>query len=331
MNRFVVLRFPLFLFSAVLLLPPLAQAQWIKGEEPIMGTSVRVELWHEDRARGEAAVAAVMAEMHRIDKLMSPFIAQSELSHINQSAADHPVVVSRELLDLIKRSLEFSVKTSGSFDITFASAGFLYDYRRAIKPTEQMLETALPAIDYRHVIVDDKQSTVSFTRQGVIIDLGGIAKGHAVDQSIAILRNLGIEQALVSAGGDSRILGDKRGRPWMIGVRDPRNEEGTIVAIPLTDSAISTSGDYERYFELNGVRYHHILSPVTGKSVKSTRSVSILGPNATTTDALSTSVFVLGPKRGLALIESLPGIEAVIVDKKGRVRFSSGLNDVSAQ
>ena len=162
-------------------------------------------------------------------------------------------------------------------------------------------------IDYRHLVLDEKARSIRFKKPGVRIDLGGIAKGHAVDNSIRILRACGIQKAMVSAGGDSRIIGDRNGRPWMTGIKDPRHKDQSIVVIPLSDTAISTSGDYERYFEQDGVRYHHILSP------------------RTTTDGLSTTFFVLGPEAGLTLVEKLPGIDAVIIDAQGRVHYSSGL------
>jgi FAD:protein FMN transferase len=304
---------------------PLALAEWLEDEQAIMGTSIHVELWYEDRAAGEAAIAAVMAEMHRIDRSMSPYIDTSELSRINQEAASHPVVISQEMFDLITRSLAFSRLTGGAFDITFSSVGYLYDYRRHIKPSEAEIQRVLPGINYRHIILDGEQRTIRFERPGVRIDLGGIAKGHAVDTSIELLKQRGITHALVTAGGDSRIIGDRRGRPWMIGIRDPRRKDGMVAMLPLSDSAVSTSGDYERFFEADGVRYHHIINPKTGHSASEVRSATIIAPNATTTDGLSKTAFVLGPEKAMALIESLKDVEAVIVDKKGRLLYSRGL------
>ncbi len=302
-----------------------AQAQWLGDEQAIMGTSIRVELWQEDRAAGEAAIAAVMAEMRRIDRSMSPYIATSELSRINAEAASHPVVISQEMFDLIARSLALSTRTGGAYDITISSVGYLYDYRRHIKPSEADIQRALPGVNYRHITLDRDALTIRFARPGVRIDLGGIAKGHAVDACIALLQQRGIAHALVTAGGDSRIIGDRRGRPWMIGVRDPLHKDAMVAMLPLSESAVSTSGDYERYFEADGVRYHHILNPKTGHSASEVHSATIIADDATTTDGLSTSVFVLGPEQGMALVESLPGVEAVIVDKKGRLLYSRGL------
>jgi thiamine biosynthesis lipoprotein len=157
------------------------------------------------------------------------------------------------------------------------------------------------------------------------VDLGGIAKGHAVDRCIAILVQAGITDASVAAGGDSRIVGDRNGHPWTVGIRHPRRENEMSAVLPLVDTAISTSGDYERFFERDGIRYHHILDPQTGRSAAGAWSVTILGPDATTTDALSTSVFVLGVERGLSLIDRLPGVDAIVIDPQGQLRYSEGL------
>ena len=158
------------------------------------------------------------------------------------------------------------------------------------------------------------------------IDLGGFAKGYAVDNATRILRALGIRHAMVSAGGDSRVIGDKRGRPWTIGIRDPRGGAADVVAVlPLEDTSISTSGDYERYFDAGGERFHHLIDPATGRSPASVRSVTVLAEDGLTSEALSKAVFVLGTARGLALIDSFPGVDAIVVDAAGALHYSAGL------
>ena len=312
-------------------LPALAQAAWRTDEAAIMGTAVRVELWSADETAGKAAIAAVLDEMRRIDALWSPYKPDSELSRVNRDAATQPVEISAELIDLLGKSREMSERTQGAFDITYASVGYLYDYRRHQSPDDATVTGLLPAVDYRHVRVDAERKTVRFSRAGVRIDLGGIAKGYAVDRSIALLRARGITHATVSAGGDSRMIGSRNAiaqtpvKPWMVGVRDPRREGDYAAVIPLLDSAVSTSGDYERYFDADGKRFHHIIDPDTGRSANGVRSVTIIGPDATTTDALSTSVFVLGVEKGMTLIDALDGFEAIIVDAQGRLLYSRGL------
>jgi thiamine biosynthesis lipoprotein len=300
-------------------------ANWLHQDADIMGTRITVELFHEDPAVARQGVDAVLAEMRRIDNSMSPWIESSELARLNREAAVHPVVVSDELFTLIKTSLHFSDLTHGAFDITFASVGFLYDYRKGVRPDEHQRQAATELINYHNLVLDDAAGSIAYSRSGVRIDLGGIAKGHAVDRCIDLLQSLGISQAQVTAGGDSRMIGDRWGRPWNIGVRDPRDEKKLVAVIPLENVAVSTSGDYQRYFEEDGVRYHHIINPKSGDSARELHSVTIIGPDATTTDALSTSVFVLGLEEGMNLINHLPGIDAIVVDAQGRLHYSDEL------
>ena len=321
----LIKRITTILFCCLLLVPHIARADWHRTEAAIMGTAVTVELWHTDEKAGKALLDAVLVEMRRIDALMSTWKPDSQLSRINATAARKPAAVGSELRALIIRALGFSGLTGGAFDITYASAGRHYEDRNGNRPSEAEIAEALPAIDYRHVIIDPEHSTVRYRHPGVSIDLGGIAKGHAVDRAMNILQRAGVEHALVSAGGDTRVIGNRWGRAWQVGIRDPRNDDGIVTMIPLVNRAISTSGDYERYFEEDGVRYHHILNPGTGKSVGDVRSVTVIGNTATTTDALSTSVFVLGVGKGLQLVNRQADIEAVIIDNEGRMHFSSGL------
>ena len=294
-----------------------------------MGTRVHAELWAEDAESAGQTLAAVMAEMHRIDATFSPYIETSELSQLNRLAPKGWVNVSAEMLDLLARSRQVSELTDGAFDITYASVGRYYDFREGVRPDSAQIETGIAAIDYHYVELDVQAKRARFRHPGVYVDLGGIAKGYAVDRCMDIIRDAGIDQASVSAGGDSRILGDRRGQPWTVGIRDPRDEERVVVLLPLEDTAVSTSGDYERFFEEDGVRYHHILDPQTGDSARRSMSVTILGPDATLTDALSTSVFVLGTGPGLALIDRLPGIDAIIIDAAGELHYSAELAELA--
>jgi FAD:protein FMN transferase len=194
-----------------------------------------------------------------------------------------------------------------------------------VRPGEAALAAARSNVGSHLLEFDARQRTLRFRRAGVRIDLGGFAKGHAVDNSINLLRQHDIAHAIVSAGGDSRVLGDRRGRPWTIAIRDPRRAGEVVAVLPLEDVSISTSGDYERFFEQDGVRYHHLIDPATGRSPDGVRSVTILADDGLTSEALSKTVFVLGARRGLELISKWADVDAVIVDAAGALHFSSGL------
>lgn len=307
--------------------PTARGARWFCRDEAIMGTSIHVELACDDAARAESAIDAVMQEMHRIDASMSPYRETSELSRINRDAAREPVRIGDELFDLLERAIEFSRLSDGAFDITYAAAGHLYDYRRGVRPSEAELARACDAIGWRGLHLDRARRTVRFAKPGMRIDLGGFAKGYAVDNAASLLARRGIRNAIVAAGGDSRLLGDRCGRPWTIGIRDPRRKGEVVALLPLEDASVSTSGDYERYFDDGATRCHHLLDPRTGKSPEGVRSVTVVAPDGLTSEALSKTVFVLGAARGLRLVESTPGVDAVVVDADGRLHYSSGLLD----
>ena len=303
-----------------------ARAAWLaRTVDGTMGTRIEVELWSEDKAAGERAIDAVMAEMNRIDRGMSTYKGDSELSRLNAAAAAHPVKVSPELFRLLATALEYSRITEGAFDVTYASVGFMYDFHAHHHPSEQQIRSALPAVNYHHVLLDKASSSVRYTQPGVRIDLGGIAKGYAVDCGIAILQQRGIRHAIVQAGGDSRIIGDRFGKPWIVGIKHPDRKGEVIARLPLVDTAISTSGDYERYFDENGTRYHHIIDPHTGHSASKVRSATILATSATRSDGLSKTAFVLGAEAAIKIYERLGDVDAIIVKPDGTVLYTKGL------
>jgi FAD:protein FMN transferase len=313
--------------AALLSVAAPAHADWVRRvTDGIMGTRITVELWSDDEQKAQAAIDAVLDEMRHIDDSMSTYKPTSEVSQVNAKAADGPMHISKELFDLLVTAKEYSVITDGAFDITYASVGYMYDFRKHVRPNEQQIDKALPAVDYRHVMLDAKNQTVQFSQKGVRIDLGGIAKGYSVDCGINVLKARGYTRAYVSAGGDSRIIGDRFGKPWMVGIRDPRKGEGEVITrIPLADAAISTSGDYERFFEEGGVRYHHIIDPHTGHSASKVRSATIIGPIATRTDGLSKTAFVLGPEKAMEIYNRIDDIDAIIVKLDGSVIYSKGI------
>jgi thiamine biosynthesis lipoprotein len=312
------------------LVPAVGSAEWHGRAIDLMGTRVSVELWHEDAAAAERLVAGVLDEYRRIDRSMSTYRTDSEISLLNARAGESAVRVGDELLGLIERALELSAASGGAFDISYESVGYLYDFRARERPNDAAIEAGLAAIDYRRIVLDSTDRTIRFTAPGMRINLGGIAKGYAVERGAAMLETAGVEHALLNAGGDTRVIGDRRGQPWVVGIRHPRVADEVVTRLPLVDEAISTSGDYERFFEENGRRYHHILNPATGRPAEGILSTTVIGPDATLTDGLSTALFVLGVEGGLALIETFPGYDAVIVDSTGKLSYSSGLTPPGA-
>jgi FAD:protein FMN transferase len=316
---------PIFVLLCGIAHSAAVQAEWLYREEAIMGTRCAVELWATDHAKGEAAMESVFADMRRIDVLMSTYKPDSEISRVNAQAARAPVAISVELFNLLQTAQEYSRLSNGVFDITYASVGYLYDYRNHVHPNGQAIAAALPSIDYRQLKFDPVAHTVAFGKPGMRIDLGGIAKGYSVDRGIDLLKAQGIDRAMVNAGGDTRVMGDRFGKPWVIGIRHPDRKDEYVLRVPLEDAAFSTSGDYERFFEEGGVRYHHILDPRTGMSPHAVRSVTIIASNATRTDGLSKTVFILGPEKGLAFINSLADADAIVIAADGKVSYSKGL------
>ncbi|MAX57097.1 MAG: thiamine biosynthesis protein ApbE [Alcanivoracaceae bacterium] len=297
-------------------------AQWQQHQWDVMGTRASVTLW--STAPAAPVFRKLEKEMARLNQLLSPWVEDSELARLNRKAASEPQTISDEFYQLLERSAHYYQLTDGAFDITFASAGHLYDYREGKAPDEQTLQRATQHIGASRIQLQDNHQ-VRFTDPGTRIDLGGIAKGYAIDRGIALLKAAGIEHAWLSLGGDSYVLGDHRGRPWEVGIQHPRDRNDIVMRLPIADIAMSTSGDYQRYFIQDGERIHHILTPQTGKSAGELVSVTVLCNNSMDADALSTSVFVLGKEKGLALINRLPDTSAILIDQQGRVSYSSDL------
>jgi thiamine biosynthesis lipoprotein len=301
-------------------------AGWMKREQAIMGTAIVVELWSDDAAAGEAAIDAVMAEMHRIDRTMSPHKDDSELTRINRGAGSAPVRLSDEMTSLLARAESFARLTGGAFDITYAAVGHLYDYRAGIRPSAEALARACRAVGWRLLTLDRGARTVRFTRPGMRIDLGGFAKGYAVDNATRILRAHGHPPCHGQRRRRQPRHRRPRGRPWTIGIRDPRGGSGDVVAVLPARGRLDL--DLRRLRALLRRRRRALPSPhrsATGRSPASVRSVTVLAEDGLTSEALSKAVFVLGVAKGLALIDSFPGVDAIVVDAAGALHYSAGL------
>jgi thiamine biosynthesis lipoprotein len=259
---------------------------------------------------------------------MTTWRPDSELSRVNAAAGKAPVAVGLETYEVVAASIHTSEISSGTFDITFESLHGLWKFDEDLDPhppTVAQVKAKLPLVNYRHVHLDEPAHTIFLDKPGVRISLGGIAKGYAVDKAARVLMDAGIEAFFVQAGGDLFTHGRKPdGRPWSAGVRDPRGPD-PFAMLDVTDHAFSTAGDYERTYVVDGRRYHHIIDPRTGYPATASRSVTIWATNAFIADELDDAVFILGPERGLALVESLDGVGAVIVDAQNRVWTSRRL------
>jgi thiamine biosynthesis lipoprotein len=294
-----------------------------------MGAPVQITAYTTREAEAVAAFDAAFAEFDRLDSLLSVWKEGSDVLRLNASAGQRPVSVSLDTMDVLRQAVQAGDWTNGKFDITFGALSdvwkFDHDQDNRI-PTPSEIAARLPLVDYRNVVLDEHALTAFIRRRGARVHLGGIGKGFAVDHAVTILRSRGLTDFMVQSGGDMYVAGRRGDRPWRLGIRDPRGPaERMFATVELSDSTFSTSGDYERFFIQNGVRYHHLIDPDLGRPAQGTRSVTIVAKSATQADWLSTGVLVAGPEAGMALIERLPDVEGVIVTNRNQVLVSSGL------
>ena len=304
-------------------------------KEEAMGTSLHFIAYTSatvDEPATRATIARAVAEIRRLENVLSEWKPESEIGQINSHAGDW-VAVGPESLDVIGKGLWAGKLSGGSFDITFQVLSKVWKFGSAQEaspklPSRPEVEKLRRLIDYRRVEVDEAGKRVRIAK-GQQLGLGGIAKGYIVDRAVKVLRDGGVQSFLAQAGGDLYGSGRKPdGSPWVSGVRDPRGANGEQFAVlELTDHAFSTAGDYARSYVVDGKRYHHIIDPKTGYPATACRSVTIWASDATTADGVDDAVFILGPERGLKLVESLDGVGAVVVDEKNRVFISERVKD----
>ncbi len=299
------------------------------GSHETMGSLVTITVWTDDDRAADAAMPKAFAEFDRLDALLSVWKPGSDVVRINAAAGRAPVAVGRELIEVLSVARQVSEWTQGKFDVTFGALAevwkFDHDQDNRV-PTRAEIETRLPHVDYTAVRIDDGASTVFLAREGVRVHLGGIGKGYAVERAVAILRAAGFSDFMVQAGGDLFVSGQPGPTSWRLGIQDPRGAaDDSFATIDLRDATLSTSGDYERYFVKDGRRYHHLIDPDLGEPAQGAVSVTIVAKSPTLADGLSTGVFLLGPDAGMALVERLPDVEAVIVTAAQEVKISSGL------
>jgi thiamine biosynthesis lipoprotein len=295
-----------------------------------MDTVVSISVVSGSASDASWAINLVFGEIEKLTDLLNFYSDKSELSMINKSSGKKPVKVSPETLDIIKEAITVARQTGGAFDPTVGVISSLWDFNNKIKPEKDDIKERLKLVSYKNIVINENKGTVFLKKEGMMIDLGGISKGYAADIAVDILASSGIEAALVSVAGDIRAYGLKPdGTPWMIGIKDPRprsSTENILAALPLKDMAISTSGDYQRFFEKEGMRYHHILVPQNGMPARGCQSVSVISDSSLISDSLSTAVFILGAEKGMKLLVDL-GYNGVIVDSRGKLHISEGLKD----
>ena len=309
--------------------PPLIVPEVINRSHKVMGSQITVTVVKGQSKHLDALIDQVFSEFERLDNLLSIWRSGSDVVKINKAAGESPVRVSEETISILKRTLEVSRRSRGKFDVSFGALSglwkFDHDQDDSI-PNPEQLAARLPLIDYESIIIDEKSRTVKLARPGMRIHLGGVGKGYAVDRAVLALKNNGIRNFMIQAGGDLYVAGKRGPRAWRVGVRDPRGVASDyFAATEITDATFSTSGDYERYFIKDGVRYHHIIDPDTGQPARGCRSVTVMAKDAITADMLSTAVFLVGVEEGLKMIEQTPGTGALIVDANNGVHVSSRL------
>lgn len=304
-----------------------APASLVERARVSMGSELRLSAWTADEANAVTAFEKVFEDFDDLDRLLSVWHPDSDISRLNAAAGQGPVRVNPMTIEILQIARGVSDETGGAFDVTFGALSglwrFDHDQDDSI-PSRDELRRRLPLVDYRDLEIDSGAGTARLRRSGMRAHLGGIGKGYAVDRAATILRSRGIADFMIQSGGDLYVGGDRGDRPWRGAIKDPRAER-IFAALDLKDETLSTSGDYERFFIREGRRYHHILDPSTAEPARRSRSVTIVTGRAARADALSTGVFVLGPDAGMRLIEQLPEVEGIIVDAENRVLISSGL------
>lgn len=294
---------------------------------PMLGTMITITLIADSRHAGVRASEAAFNEIARIEALMSPRLAGSDVARLNRDAGHTPVTVSGETLELIKKSIEVSRATDGAFDISFASLGHLWNLASPDFRPPGGRETArlLPLVDYRKIKLHPESHRVSFVLPGMRVGLGGIAKGYAIARAVGVLRREGVRASIVDAGGDLQVTGHKFGEEWRVGLMHPRGKEILLVIAARDGDSVVTSGDYERFAFFNGERYHHIINPKTGFPARGLASVTVLCSDPVLADAYATALFVMGGVRAREFALAHPELKVILIDHELRISASKEL------
>jgi len=295
----------------------------------LMGNQFEISVVGEDADWAAPRIDAAVSEIRRIEELLTTFKATSQTNLINENAGVQPVKVDKEVFDIIRRSLKVSVLTKGAFDITYGSIDkrfWNFDTHMTSLPDKEIARQSVRLIDYRNVILDDKNTTVFLKEKRMRIGFGGIGKGYAADRAKNVLRNMGVKSGVVNAAGDLTTWGTQaNGAPWTVGIADPNAQFHPFSYLNISDTAVATSGNYEKYVIIGGKKYSHTIDPRTGFPVSGIKSVTIICPNAELADAMTTPVMVMGIRAGLDLVNQLKGIACIIIGDDDRLYTSTNI------
>ena len=323
-NRNIVIFVCLFLVAALFLsCASKGRVEADSGYQIVMGTFAHIVAVAQNAGTAKDCIRTALEEIHNVDNQMSDYKSDSDISRANREAYEKPVQVSKSTFEVLQRSIEFSKMTDGAFDVTVGPLVALFREAKETKvaPSEEQIAQAKSKVGFEKLKLDSENRTVQFSEKGMLLDLGGIAKGYAIDKAIEAAQRCGAVGAMVDIGGDVRCFGlPPIGRDhWLIGLQDPNSAiegmegGGLRLVLKVTNEAVATSGDYQQFVIIEGKRYSHIMNRRTGKSAESLSSVTIIADNATDADALATAVSVMGAEKGLALIEKLPNTEAILI------------------
>jgi thiamine biosynthesis lipoprotein len=326
MRRLIIIYFILNLITAGC---SASGPKTVQKTESIMGTDVTITVVAKTAEEGATAIDAGMAELRRLDAMMSLYKNDSEITRVNLAAGKYPVKVSSEMIEAVEDATAVSKLSGGVFDITVGPLVVLWQMRlkEGKIPTDREIERIRPLVNYRNIEVNRNASTIFLKKPGMIMDFGGM-KGYTADRAAGVIRKRGIANAIIAVAGDIWVMGHREdGKPWRIGVQHPRQQDKTLAVLDLSDKYISTSGDYERFVIKEKKRYHHIIDPRTGKPSRGVISATLIGNKGALIDPLTKAPFILGPEKGLEIVKKV-GAEAIIVDEAGKVYTTGGIKNL---
>ncbi len=300
-----------------------------KKKLQMLGSPFEITVIAKDTLQGNELANMAIAEVKRIENLISDWIPTTQISQVNNNAGKQAVKVDLEVYELVERALKISKLTNGAFDISYASMDKIwkFDGSMTTMPTEETIKKSVAKIGYKNVILNPKEQTIFLKMEGMKLGLGGIGQGYIADKVKVLLQSKGCTSGIVNVSGDINTWGKQLdGKSWTVGIVNPMNKNKVFATFPLIDSAVETSGSYEKFVKFNGVRYSHIIDPRTGYPAIGIVSVSVFAKQTEVADALATGIFVLGVEVGLDLVNQLKGIECIIVDDQGKVHTSKGID-----